>query len=82
MEKRESYWKDKFFTQCLEMDKDDHEDLSKMFLNAHNVPEEMAHSWEQYKKLLQTIAKTVMDGTQSKYTVSILTISKCNNTLY
>lgn len=27
-EKRESYWKDKFYTQCLEMEKDDHEDLS------------------------------------------------------
>ena len=41
-EKRESYWKDKFFAHCLEMDKEDHEDLSKMFLNAHNVPREMA----------------------------------------
>ena len=27
-EKCESYWKDKFYTQCLEMEKDDHEDLS------------------------------------------------------
>lgn len=56
-EKRESYWKDKFYTQCLEMEKDDHEDLSKMFLNAPNVPEEMSHLWEQQKKLLQTKSK-------------------------
>lgn len=39
------------------MDKDDHEDLSNMFLNAHNVPEEMAHLWEQQKKQLQTKSK-------------------------
>ena len=56
-EKRESYWKDKFYTQCLEMEKDDREDLSKMFLNAPNVPEEMSHLWEQQKKLLQTKSK-------------------------
>lgn len=39
------------------MDKEDHEDLCKMFANAKNVPEEMAGLWEQQKKLLQTGGK-------------------------
>ena len=32
-EKREHYWKEKFKSQCLEMDREDDEDLSQIFLN-------------------------------------------------
>ena len=42
-EKREKYWREKFEAECLEMDDEDHTDLSAMFDKAgSNVPEHMA----------------------------------------
>ena len=32
-EKKEHYWKEKFKSQCIEMDREDDEDLSQFFLN-------------------------------------------------
>ena len=39
----EKYWREKFEAECLEMDDEDHTDLSAMFDKAgSNVPEHMA----------------------------------------
>ena len=58
-EKRERYWRDKFHSQCIEMDREDHEDLSQMFSNIgdQNVPAEMASLWLQQKNLLECKSK-------------------------
>ena len=58
-EKREHYWKEKFKSQCLEMDREDDEDLSQIFLNIEkqNVPAEMACLWQQQKSLLECNTK-------------------------
>ena len=54
---RESYWREKYFSQCVEMEKEDHKDLCKIFADAKNVPEEMADLWKQQEKILQTGSK-------------------------
>lgn len=58
-EKREHYWKEKFKSQCIEMDREDDEDLSQIFLNIakQNVPAEMACLWQQQKNLLECKTK-------------------------
>ena len=58
-EKSEHYWKEKFKSQCLEMDREDDEDLSQIFLNIEkqNVPAEMACLWQQQKSLLECNTK-------------------------
>ena len=48
---RESYWREKYFSQCVEMEKEDHKDLCKIFA------EEMADLWKQREKILQTGSK-------------------------
>ena len=62
-EKRECYWKDNFHSQCIEMNREDHEDLSQMFLNTgdQNVPAEMASLWQQQRNVLECKSK---DGYQ------------------
>ena len=54
---RESYWREKYFSQCVEMEIEDHKDLCKIFADAKNVPEEMADLWKQQEKILQTGSK-------------------------
>lgn len=54
---RESYWREKYFSQCVEMEKEDHKDLCKIFADAKNVPEEMADLWKQQEKISQTGSK-------------------------
>ena len=57
-EKREKYWREKFEAECVEMDDEDHTDLSAMFDKAgSNVPEHMASLWEQQKQLLRCKSK-------------------------
>ena len=57
-EKREKYWREKFEAECLEMDDEDHTDLSAMFDKAgSNVPEHMASLWEQQQQLLRCKSK-------------------------
>lgn len=52
-EKRECYWREKFEAECIEMEHDDHADLSKMFEGVgDNVPDNMASLWEQQQNLL------------------------------
>ena len=52
-EKRERYWKEKFEAECIEMQNDDHADLTKMFEEVgDNVPDSMASLWEQQQNLL------------------------------
>lgn len=54
---RESYLREKYFSQCVEMEKEDHKDLCKIFADTKNVPEEMADLWKQQEKILQTGSK-------------------------
>lgn len=70
-ERRERYWKGKFDSEAVELEDDDHKDLSQMLTNVpkEKVPEEMLCMWEQQKKKCsQQKANTDTDGTQSKYT--------------
>ena len=57
-EKRERYWREKFEAECIEMESDDHADLSKMFQGVgDNVPDSMASLWEQQQNLLRCKTK-------------------------
>jgi len=57
-EKRERYWREKFEAECIEMENDDHADLSNMFEGAgNNVPDSMASLWEQQQNLLRCKTK-------------------------
>ena len=55
-ENREKYWRDKFQTESLLLDEEDHQDLSSMLstIPSENVPESMTCLWEQQLKLMQT----------------------------
>jgi hypothetical protein len=54
-EAREKYWRDKFNKEALEIDEQDHDDLSSMLLGqaVYNVPEEMQTLWKQQLKMVQ-----------------------------
>ena len=58
-ERRERYWRGKFDSEAVELEDDDHEDLSQMLTNVpkEKVPEEMLCMWEQQKKMLTTKSK-------------------------
>ncbi|KAL9980208.1 hypothetical protein ACROYT_G008763 [Oculina patagonica] len=57
-ERRETYWREKFEAQCIEMEKDDHTDLCKMFEDVgDHVPESMTSLWEQQQNLLKCKSK-------------------------
>lgn len=56
-ESRERYWRDKFDFEAMEMDKNDHDDLSAIMLAIsadENVPEDMKCLWEQQQKMLNS----------------------------
>ena len=55
-ENREKYWRDKFQTESLLLDEEDHQDLSSMLstIPSKDVPENMTCLWEQQLKLMQT----------------------------
>jgi len=55
-EKRVQYWKQKFDDQCIEMDKEDHDDLAYIIrtVKKEDVPENMECLLEQQKQILQT----------------------------
>lgn len=55
-ENREKYWKDKFASEALELDKDDQTDLIKIFssVKTKDVPADMLCLWEQQGKILQS----------------------------
>jgi len=56
---REEYWKGKFLSQSLEMEKEDHEDLSHMlqYVKKENIPEDMECLLSQQHKILSTSSK-------------------------
>ena len=58
-ERRESYWKDKFFTESIDLEEDDHRDLVELSknLSKQKLPEEMECLWLQQKKILETRSK-------------------------
>ena len=58
-ERRERYWRGKFDSEVVELEDDDHGDLSQMLTNVpkEKVPEEMLCMWEQQKKMLTTKSK-------------------------
>ena len=58
-EQRERYWRGKFDSEAVELENDDHGDLSQMLTNVpkEKVPEEMLCMWEQQKKMLTTKSK-------------------------
>ena len=51
-ERRERYWRGKFDSEAVELEDDDHRDLSQMLTNVpkEKVPEEMLCMWKQQKK--------------------------------
>ena len=53
--KREQYWKDRYFKECLELDGEDSTDVSSIFgsLSEIDVPEDMQCLWQQQKKNLE-----------------------------
>ncbi len=55
-ENRAKYWRDKFNTESVTMDDEDHRDLYSMLstIDAKNVPENMTCLWQQQAKLFET----------------------------
>lgn len=55
-ENREKYWREKFMSEAIEMETEDHEDLSAIWnsLPKDNIPEDMKCLWEQQNKLTRT----------------------------
>ena len=58
-ELRANYWREKFNSEAIEVDKEDHADLISIFKDSSKeaVPDEMACLWEQQSKILQTTSK-------------------------
>ena len=54
-EAREKYWRDKFDQESLEVEEQDHNDLSAMLLgeSVDNVPEELRCLWNEQLKMVQ-----------------------------
>lgn len=53
---REKYWREKFLDDTIELESEDHDDLSNIFkgVRADNVPEDMECLWDQQKKIINT----------------------------
>lgn len=58
-EMREKYWREKFNSESLVVDDEDHTDLFSIFkvTKQEHIPEEMACLWEQQRKMLETTSK-------------------------
>lgn len=58
-EKREEYWREKFQKECVAVEREDQDDLLKMFseVEEKDVPEEMKCFWQQQHKILYTKSK-------------------------
>ena len=58
-ELRANYWQEKFNSEAIEVDKEDHADLISMFKDSskEDVFDEMACLWEQQSNILQTMSK-------------------------
>lgn len=58
-ENREKYWKEKFQTESIEVEKEDNDDLMNMFSSQQNsnVPEDMKYLWDQQQKINSTKSK-------------------------
>lgn len=56
---REHYWREKFVSEAVHLEDDDHGDLVAMLTTVpkENVPEDMLCLWEQQKKTLSTKSK-------------------------
>ena len=54
-EAREKYWRDKFDQESLEVEEQDHNDLSAMLLgkSVNNMPEELHSLWNERLKMVQ-----------------------------
>ena len=55
-ESRESYWKEKFASEALELTNEDQTDLKKIFtmVKSEDVPADMVCLWEQQAHILQS----------------------------
>ena len=53
---REKYWKDKFISQSIELEEEDHHDLTSIFEGTAKeyVPKEMKCLWDQQQKIIHT----------------------------
>ena len=58
-ERRERYWKDKFLDESVQLEDEDHLDLSLLLerVKKEKVPDEMQCLWDQQKKILKTKSK-------------------------
>lgn len=58
-EKRETYWRRKFVDESIEIEEDDHYDLSSMFrgVSKEKVPEDLTCLWEQQMQITDTEVK-------------------------
>ena len=58
-QRRERYWREKFASEAVQLEDDDHGDLAAMLTTVpkEKVPEEMLCLWEQQKKTLSTKSK-------------------------
>ena len=58
-ERRETYWKEKFETESLQLEEEDHRDLSTILHNIDKskVPHEMEYLWTQQKSIMATKSK-------------------------
>ena len=54
-EAKQKYWRDKFDQESLEVEEQDHNDLSAMLLgeSVDNVPEELRCLWNEQLKMVQ-----------------------------
>ena len=53
---RETYWREKFYSESLDIEDEDHKDLTSIFhgIDTKKVPDEMKCFWEQQQKILST----------------------------
>ncbi len=53
---REKYWREKFHSESINVEDEDHKDLTSIFdgVDSEDVPDDMKSFWEQQKKILNT----------------------------
>ena len=53
---REKYWREKFHSESLDIEDEDHKDLTSIFdgIDSKEVPDDMKCFWEQQQKILNT----------------------------
>lgn len=64
---RESYLREKYFSQCVEMEKEDHKDLWRFLLMQKMYPKRWPTCGNNKRKFCRQEAEMVLGGIQSKW---------------